>query len=158
MLDEFLNSEEYQNLLTNSVYDNCLVQSDYSANEVRWLTICSGDPVLAEQFNKAKAYRDEYRKNPTPELKIKAGLADIHKITASLMYGVPLEEVTSEMREATKTIVFGLFYGRYVKSIAKQLGKTPHETQRLLDKFIKSFSRGNEWLIETEEFSKNHLY
>jgi uracil-DNA glycosylase family 4 len=126
---------------------NCLVQLDFMANEVRWWCIMSGCPDLAKALNEGKRARDAYRRDPTPELRDAAKLGgDLHKQTASLMFGVPVKQIDKVMRTATKSIVFGAMYGRGVQALAAQIKKTKEEAQALLDKFSSAFPVGWAWL------------
>lgn len=80
-----------------------LVQLDYKANEVRWVGILAQEKNLANAFIQAKAALDEYRRNPS-EKKLKEAelLGDIHKVNATRMFGVPIEQVTKVQRQASK--------------------------------------------------------
>ena len=103
----------------------CLVQVDYKANEVGWWCINSQDPVLASKLIAGKEAILKYKKNPTKENLADTKIyGDIHKQTASQMFNVPITKVTKEQRQAVKAIVFGLMFGRSVKSIALQLSST----------------------------------
>lgn len=137
-----------------------LVQLDFMASEVRWWAILSGDKNLAKAFNDGKAYREAYALDPTnTEKKRLAAIAgDIHKMTASLMFGVPIDKVTKEMRSATKSIVFGWMFGRSTKSIAMQIGKSVEETQELCDQFSAKFPVASRWLTWAEEFAAKNLW
>jgi len=113
-----------------------LINVDFKVAEVRWLAISSGDPILCEAFIQSKQIRDEFLRNPTPEMKERASLlGDVHRQNAALFYSVLVEEVTKELRQDTKTIVFGRIYGRGAKAIAPQIGKSVEETKRLLQEF-----------------------
>jgi uracil-DNA glycosylase family 4 len=140
--------------------ENCLIQLDFMANEVRWWCIISQDEQLAQAFNEGKRYRDIYRNDPTPENEIKAKFAgDVHKMTASLMFQIPVEEVTKEQRQATKNIVFGWMFGRGTKSIAAQLhNDNIEEVQALCDRFGNQFVRGAQWLRYIEGQAAKRLF
>lgn len=70
---------------------------------------------------------------------------DVHRLTASLMLGVPLDQVTKEMRDVGKTMNFALLYGMGVKSLADRLGIDIDEAQALMDKYFAGFPRIAEW-------------
>jgi DNA polymerase-1 len=138
---------------------NAIVQLDAQTAEVRWWCLLSKDPMLAKGFNDAFKYIEMFRKDPNPEYKALATLyGDFHKVTASMMFGVPIEEVTPEQRQAAKNIVFGLIYGRGTKSIAKQIKKTIEQTQVLVDKFFERFPVGTKYLQNLEQFGRQNLY
>lgn len=102
-----------------------LVNADYSQAELRILADYSKDPAFV------KAYKEN---------------ADLHTLTASQMYNVPFEEVTKEMRQATKTINFGLMYGRGATSIGIQIGISSEEAKKLLDKYFSTYAGVKKWL------------
>lgn len=102
-----------------------LINADYSQAELRILADYSRDPAFV------KAYREN---------------ADLHTLTASQMYNVPFEKVTKEMRQATKTINFGLMYGRGAVSIGIQIGISADEAKKLLDKYFKTYEGVKKWL------------
>ena len=102
-----------------------LVNADYSQAELRILAEYSKDPVFV------RAYKEN---------------ADLHTITASQMYNVPFDKVTKEMRQATKTINFGLMYGRGAVSIGMQIGISSDEAKKLLDKYFSIYAGVKKWL------------
>jgi len=80
--------------------DWLLLAADYSQIELRVLAHFSGDPALTEAFS-----RDE----------------DIHALVASQVFGVPLAEVTRDMRYRAKAVNFGVIYGQSAFGLARQL-------------------------------------
>jgi len=103
-----------------------LVTVDYSQQELRVLAEYSQDPTLI------KAYKDK---------------KDLHTVTASMMYGIPEEKVRKDVeRQASKTINFGLMYGRGAGSLGAQIGVGPEEAKKLLDLYFKKFSKVKVWL------------
>jgi DNA polymerase I len=91
-----------------------ILAADYSQIELRVLAHLSGDPVFCDAFS-----RDE----------------DIHTRTASEVFGLFPEMVTSEMRRQAKTINFGIIYGQGAFSLAKQLGVA----RTIAEKFIAAY-------------------
>ncbi len=91
-----------------------ILAADYSQIELRVLAHLSADPVFCDAFN-----RDE----------------DIHTRTASEVFGLFPEMVTSEMRRQAKTINFGIIYGQGAFSLAKQLGVA----RNVAEKFISAY-------------------
>jgi DNA polymerase I len=77
-----------------------LLAADYSQIELRLLAHLSGDPVFVEAF--------------------RAG-GDIHRQTASIIFGTPVEDVTPEMRALAKTINFATLYGQGAHALSRQL-------------------------------------
>lgn len=103
------------------VNHNC----DYSQAELRILAELSGDPAFVEAF--------------------KSG-GDLHAITASQMFQVPVDQVTKPQRSAAKSINFGLAYGRGPGSLALQLGVSPEEAKALIEKYFQAYTGIQQWL------------
>jgi len=93
---------------------SCILAADYSQIELRVLAHLSQDPVFCDAFS-----QDE----------------DIHTRTASEVFGLFPEMVTSEMRRQAKTINFGIIYGQGAFSLAKQLGVA----RNVAEKFIAAY-------------------
>jgi len=138
----------------------CIVQPDFSAAEVRMWGSLSSDAFLCELLSQAFAKRAAYRANPKDhKIEEEASLmGDIHKQTASLMFGVPIKEVKKDLRTITKSITFGLIYGRGERSIADQLKKNEEETHELCLKFFAQFPDGVAWLESMKQFVREHHY
>lgn len=96
-------------VFTPSRADNLLLTADYSQIELRILAHVSGDPVLLKAFREGE---------------------DIHARTASEVFGVPLEEVTREMRARAKAVNFGIVYGLSDFGLARDI-KVDRRTARL---------------------------
>ena len=91
-----------------------ILAADYSQIELRVLAHLSGDPVFCDAFS-----RDE----------------DIHTRTASEVFGLFPEMVSSEMRRQAKTINFGIIYGQGAFSLAKQLGVTRNVAEQFINAY-----------------------
>ncbi|SDB24097.1 DNA polymerase I [Pseudidiomarina indica] len=91
---------------------------DYSQIELRIMAHLSDDPALVDAFSKGR---------------------DIHKATAAEVFGVALEEVTSEQRRRAKAVNFGLIYGMSAFGLARQLDIPRHEAQTYMDKYFDRF-------------------
>lgn len=87
----------------------------------------------------------EYSKDPAFIKAFNSG-EDLHKFTASMMYNVPLDQVTKIMRTAAKSINFGLAYGRGARSLAAQIGVTYEEALAAIAAYSKMFAGVWEWL------------
>ncbi|HQU32964.1 MAG TPA: DNA polymerase, partial [Thermoanaerobaculaceae bacterium] len=92
-----------------------LIAVDYSQIELRILAHLSGDPTLADAFDRGE---------------------DIHRATAALVFGVAPELVIPEQRRAAKTINFGLIYGMGAYALARELGVGNAEAQRFIDAYF----------------------
>lgn len=100
------------------------VSADFGQIEVRAWGFNSQDPDLLNVFERGR---------------------DIHTELTCEIFGVKPEEVTKELRVQTKTVVFGIIYGRGPYSIADQLGITPEEAQEIIDKLFRRFPKAAEW-------------
>jgi DNA polymerase-1 len=104
------------------------LSADYSQIELVVLAHLSGDPGLCEAFL--------------------AG-TDVHKMTASLIFGIPSEEVSPEQRRIAKTINFGVMYGMSAFRLARELGIARHEARRFIDSYFERYSKIQEFINET---------
>lgn len=95
-----------------------LLGADYSQVELRVMAHVSRDAGLVEAFQRGE---------------------DIHTTTAAAVYGVPLEEVSYEMRAVAKTVNFGLIYGQSAYGLARQLGLTVDEAQQFITRYFERF-------------------
>jgi len=92
-----------------------LVDADYSQIELRVLAHMSGDETMINAFRLDQ---------------------DIHARTAAEVYGVPLEEVTSQMRSASKAVNFGIVYGISEFTLAKNIGVSRWEARDFIDRYF----------------------
>lgn len=106
-----------------------LVQIDYKVNEVRWAGVLAQDEALARIFNEADKLMKEAQASENPELlKIAAFKEDVHRNTAAETFGVKIEEVSKEQRQASKcvhpeTLVFSPDGVRRIGSLHKERSK-----------------------------------
>ncbi len=96
-----------------------LVDADYSQIELRLLAHMAGDPAMIDGFNSGE---------------------DIHTITASQVFGVPVEEVTPQMRRSAKAVNFGIVYGISPFSLSQDIGITVQEAKEYMDKYFAHYS------------------
>ena len=97
-----------------------LVAADYSQIELRILAHLSEDPELLKAFRKDM---------------------DIHRHTASLIYGVPEEAVSLEMRSAMKAVNFGIIYGMSARGLSKELGISHEEAAAFIETYFARYPR-----------------
>lgn len=109
---------------------NTLVIADYSQIELRILAEVSEDPEFVRAFNEGE---------------------DLHRLTASTMYSVPLDSVTKEQRSDAKRINFGLMYGRGAKSLSAQLGASEARGRKLIADYFASYPKVQQLLHETAD-------
>jgi DNA polymerase I len=114
-----------------------LVSADYSQIELRLLA----EIANIEQLK--KAFRD--------------GL-DIHAMTASEMFGVPVKGMPGEVRRRAKAINFGIIYGISAFGLAAQLGIAREEAGAYIKKYFERFPGIRDYMEETKKFAKNNGY
>ena len=114
---------------------NVLVSLDYSQIELRILAHVAGIDSLKQ------AFRD--------------GL-DIHAMTASEMFDVPLDEMTSDIRRQAKAINFGVIYGISGFGLARNLRIPRTEAQGFIDRYFERFPGIKEYMDQTVAFAKEH--
>jgi len=95
--------------------DRCLLSCDYSQIELRILAHLSKDEYLISAFQKDK---------------------DIHKTTASLIYGIEEKDVVDQMRETAKRVNFGIVYGLTSYGLSRDLGIPVDEAQNFIDSYF----------------------
>jgi DNA polymerase I len=110
-----------------------LVSLDYSQIELRILAHVADIPALKQ------AFRD--------------GI-DIHAMTASQMFGVPLDQMTPEVRRRAKAINFGVIYGISGYGLARNLRIPRDEAQRFIDTYFERFPGIREYMDKTIAFAK----
>lgn len=114
-----------------------LMGADYSQVELRLLAHFSGDPVMLEAFNND---------------------LDIHRQTASEVMGVPLDQVTSEMRGQAKAVNFGLMYGQSSFGLASQLGISRTEAKEYITNYFSNFAQVKIYLDSLKELAEKKGY
>jgi DNA polymerase-1 len=114
-----------------------LVSADYSQIELRLLAEIADIPVLKQ------AFRD--------------GL-DIHAMTASEMFGVPVKDMPGEVRRRAKAINFGIIYGISAFGLANQLGIAREEASAYIKKYFERFPGIRAYMDETRDFCRAHGY
>jgi len=104
---------------------DCILSADYSQIELR----------LLAHFSKDKALRAAF-----------AADQDIHVFVASQIYGVPIEEVTSEMRSNCKAVNFGIIYGQGPFGLSRSIGITQAEAKKFIDDYFARYSSIRDFL------------
>lgn len=131
--------------------DHILFEADYGQAEIRWWAQISGDKKFAKRFAEMKAMREAYLANPTEEGKkqVKA-FCDIHRQVASMMFGIDIQKVTDDQRQAAKSLAFGSIYGQSHYTLAEILKKTPDEALAIQKRFLTAFPDAGQWLYSIE--------
>jgi DNA polymerase I len=114
-----------------------LVSADYSQIELRLLA------QIAEIEQLRKAFRENL---------------DIHAMTASEMFGVPVKNMPAEVRRRAKAINFGIIYGISAFGLANQLGIEREEAGAYIKKYFERFPGIRDYIEETKEFARKHGY
>jgi DNA polymerase I len=114
-----------------------LVSADYSQIELRLLAEIGGVEPLQ------KAFRE--------------GL-DIHAMTASEMFGVPVKNMPAEIRRRAKAINFGIVYGISAFGLANQLGIAREEAGAYIKKYFERFPGIRDYIETTKAYAKQHGY
>lgn len=105
-----------------------LLTADYSQIELRVLAHCSEDPNLCDAFLQN---------------------VDIHASVASLVHGVPLDQVTSAMRRSAKAVSFGILYGQSPFGLAKGLGISRSEAGAFIDQYFARYPQVRAFIADT---------
>ena len=113
------------------------VSADYSQIELRLLAHLSGDENLIAAFNSGE---------------------DFHAQTAARVFGVPAEEVTSEMRSRAKAVNFGIVYGQQAFGLGQSLHIPMAEAQEMIDRYYSAYPGVRAYLDRTVDEAKEKGY
>lgn len=133
-------SEEGANIRSifiSSFEDGYIVSADYSQIELRLLAHLSDDENLI------KAYRIG---------------EDIHAITASEIFNIPLHEVTSEMRRAAKAINFGIVYGISDYGLSQNINTSVQTANKYISKYFEKYPNVKKYMESNVAFAKQNGY
>ena len=83
---------------------------------------------------------------------------DIHKATAAKVFGVPIEDVSKDMRSKAKAVNFGIIYGQGAFGLAQNLGIPRGEAKAIIDAYFTQFSQLKNFQHETIEFARKSGY
>ncbi|NMM45362.1 DNA polymerase I [Rhodospirillaceae bacterium KN72] len=112
-----------------------LISLDYSQIELRLVAHVAGiEPLI-------QAFRDGQ---------------DIHAATASEVFGVPMADMTSDVRRKAKAINFGIIYGISAFGLANQIGVARGEAQAFIDRYFERFPGIRAYMDETVEYCRKH--
>lgn len=128
---------EIRKAFTSDNADCVFFSADYSQIELRIMAHLSGDPHMISAFQNGE---------------------DIHASTAAKIYGIPLKEVTSDMRRKAKTANFGIIYGISVFGLAERLSIPRSESKELIDGYFKTYPRVKEYMDESIRTAKEKGY
>jgi DNA polymerase-1 len=114
-----------------------LIAADYSQVELRVMAHISGDDGLLSAFARGE---------------------DIHASTAAAILGVPLAEVTPEMRRLAKAVNFGLSYGQTAYGLSQATGLTQAESEDFIKAYFERFPKVREYIDGTKALAKRQGY
>ncbi|MDQ4430973.1 DNA polymerase I [Yokenella regensburgei] len=117
--------------------DYLIVSADYSQIELRIMAHLSRDKGLLNAFAEGK---------------------DIHRATAAEVFGLPLENVTSEQRRSAKAINFGLIYGMSAFGLSRQLNIPRKESQKYMDLYFERYPGVLDYMERTRAQAKDNGY
>lgn len=114
-----------------------LISADYSQIELRLLAHVADIPSLKEAFRTG---------------------ADIHAVTASQMFGVPVDQVNGDLRRSAKTINFGIIYGMSAHGLSARMGISRAEAADYIAKYFAQYPGIREYMDTTIAFAHAHGY
>ena len=116
---------------------NELLSVDYSQIELRLAAEVAGITALIQAFHDG---------------------VDIHALTASQVFGIPLKDLPPDRRRAAKAINFGIIYGISGFGLAKQIGISPGEANEFIKQYLNRFHELRDWMESTKEFARARGY
>jgi DNA polymerase-1 len=116
---------------------DCILSADYSQIELRLLAHFSNDPALMAAF---------------------AADQDIHRFVASQIYGVPIEQVTNEMRSRCKAVNFGIIYGQGPFGLSQTTGLSQAEAKKFIADYFARYSSIRQFMDSVIESAKRTGY
>jgi DNA polymerase-1 len=114
-----------------------LIAADYSQIELRLLAHMAHDETLIQAFAEGH---------------------DIHRFTASLVYGVPQESVTRDMRSAMKAVNFGIIYGMSAHGLSRELGLPQKEAAEFIEAYFARYPKVRAFLDGQKALAKSRGY
>ena len=129
--------KEIRKLFVSSFENGKIVGADYSQIELRLLAHFSKCQPLIDAFLSGK---------------------DIHRITASQVFGVGEEQVTPEMRRSAKAVNFGIIYGISDYGLSEQLKISPKKAGEYIAKYFEAYPNVKEYMNSNVEFARKNGY
>ncbi|MBR3863649.1 MAG: DNA polymerase I [Clostridia bacterium] len=130
-------SKEIRKFFIPSNEDRVLITADYSQIELRLLAHYSGCKPLIDAFNNGE---------------------DIHALTASQVFGVPLNQVTDEQRRSAKAVNFGIIYGISDFGLAKNIKVSKKTAGEYIAKYFEMYPEISTYMKSNVEFAKENGY
>src|SRR5476651_473810 len=117
--------------------NHILVSADYSQIELRIIAEISKDPNMMQAF---------------------VDNLDIHTATAANVYGIALDEVTSEQRRNAKAVNFGIIYGQSAFGLSQSLGIPRKEAADIIEQYFAQFAGIKNYMADTMNFARENGY
>ena len=117
--------------------DSVLIDADYSQIELRLLAHFSGSEELIKAYNEGR---------------------DIHSVTASQVFDVELNKVTSTMRRNAKAVNFGIIYGISDFGLAKNIKISPKQAKQYIAKYFETYPSVKEYMDSNVDFARKNGY
>ena len=117
--------------------NHVILDADYSQIELRIMAHLSNDPTLLNAFEEGK---------------------DIHRETAALVFKVPPDEVTDDMRRRAKEVNFGIMYGMGPYGLASRLEIPQEEAEMFIVNYFASYPKIQEFMTDAQEFARKNGY
>lgn len=114
-----------------------LLSADYSQIELRIIAHLSQDPTMIADFQEGK---------------------DIHTATAAKIYGLPIDQVTREMRGKAKAVNFGIAYGMSAFGLSERLNIPRQEAADIIRQYFAEYPGIRRYMDQTIEFAREHGY
>jgi DNA polymerase-1 len=114
-----------------------LVDADYSQIELRVLAHISGDETLINAF---------------------INDSDIHRLTASQVFGVSEKDVTGDMRRMAKAVNFGIVYGMGASSLAEDIGVSVNEAREYIESYFEKYPKVRQFMDDVIKSAKENGY
>ena len=124
---------EVRKMFSAKEENGVLVGADYSQIELRVLAHMADDPQMIEAF---------------------VGKEDFHRATAAKVFGVPIDEVTGEMRSAAKAVNFGIVYGIGAFSLAQDIHVSVKEAKAYMESYLARYGKVKEYMAKVVENAK----
>ena len=116
---------------------NVFLACDYSQIELRLLAHLSADEGLVAAFNEGE---------------------DFHAATAARVFGVPVDQVTPQLRSRAKAVNFGIVYGQQAYGLATSLKIGRNEAQQMIDRYFEAYPGVRAFLDGQVAYAKRHKY
>lgn len=130
-------SRELRKMFVSSFEDGGITSADYNQIELRLMAHLSNDENMKSAFLNKK---------------------DIHRSTASQIFGVDETDVTSHMRSVAKRVNFGIIYGISQYGLAKNIGISPAEAKQFIDKYFAVYDEVSRYMQRNIEYAQKYKY